>query len=195
MASVSSGSSNSFSPTAPGPRNGAALRLFPSVTPEQYEVLKRMARALHRRCPSWTLTRTALVHEALIKLQAWPNLPPVTDNRFMAVATLAMRQLLVDAVRKKLQVKRGFGLSFVTLTTRVGQASMTPVEYLDLDRALDELEQMNARHAQAFVYTAFFGYTIDETAELLKVTPRTVQRDLRASSAWIASRLSGGKDR
>jgi len=167
---------------------------FVSISPEQYRELKQIAWALHRRLPIRNLTRTALVHDALIKLHAWSKLPPPDDPGFKGRVVQAMRHVLVDAVRKSLCAMHGGGMKHVTLTDRVGKDMMPPVEFLDMNRALDELAEVNARQADAFVYMKFFGYTLEETAALLKVASRTVQRDLRVASAWLASRVGKGKE-
>ena len=151
-----------------------------------------MAHALHWRCPSWTLNPTALTHEALLKLRGWQGLQSAGDTHFKAVVARAMRQLLVDAVRKKFNVKHGFGLKFVPLTERAGKVGMTSVEFLDMNRALDELDGVNPRQAQAVVYSTFFGHTVEEIAALFQVSPRTVQRDLRTANAWLVSRIGSG---
>jgi RNA polymerase sigma factor (TIGR02999 family) len=168
---------------------------IPQVSDEEYKILLRMARALHWRCPSWTVSPTVLVHEILIKLHAWPSLPPPSHPHFLAVAARAMRQVLVDAARKKLEVKNGGGLKFVPLTERASRTALSPVEFLDLNRALDELGEMNSRHALVVEYTSYYGYTVEETASILKVSAKTVQRDLRAANAWLASRVNGGARR
>lgn len=175
-------------------RSGTQLGI-PSMSADEYKTLLRMARALHRRCPSWTTSPTALVHEVLIKIHAWPGLPPAGDPHFMALATRAMRQVLVDAARKRLEVKKGGGIKFVPLTERAQRTTLSPVEFLDLNRALDELVKMNARHALIVEYTIYYGYTLEETAEMLKLSTKTVQRDLRAANAWLASRVNGGAER
>ena len=177
------------------PRNDCGQARFPSISTKEYQSLLRLARALHRRCPSWTLNPTALAHEALIKIHAWSNLPDSNDPYFAAIAARAMRQLLVDAVRKKLHGKHGGGLKFVPLTERAAKSTLTPFEFLDLNRALDELATMNPRHALAVEYTTFFGHTLDETAALLNVTTRTVQRDLRMANAWLATRVRNGAEK
>jgi RNA polymerase sigma factor (TIGR02999 family) len=175
--------------------NDSAQAQFPPVSTQEYQTLLRLARALHWRCPSWTLNPTALAHEALIKVHAWPSLPDPNDPHFRAIAARAMRQILVDAVRKKLHDKHGGGLKFVPLTERSAKTTLSPIEFLDLNRALDELANMNPRHALAIEYTTFFGHTLEETAALLNVTTRTVQRDLRAASAWLASRVRHGTEK
>lgn len=195
MASESSSGSNSEAPNSAGVRKeGSASRQFPSISPEQYDELKRIAWALHRRWPIRNLTRTALVHDALVKLHAWSKLPPPDDPCFNGLVVQAMRHVLVDSLRKSLCVVHGGGMKHETLTDRVGKVMMPPVEFLDVNRALDELFTANARQANAFIYMKFFGCTLEETAAELKVTSRTVQRDLRAASAWIATRVRKGKE-
>jgi len=177
-------------------RAGATMTAhIPPLSSEEYEELLRMARALHWRCPSWTMNPTALLHEAMIKVHAWPKLPSSGDPHFTALAARAMRQLLVDELRKRLQSKRGGGAKFVPLTEEMASASLSPVEFLDLNLALDELADMNPRHAMAIEYTSFFGYTIEETAALLKISTKTVERDLRAANAWLASKVTVGAGR
>ena len=195
MASESSSGSNSNTSDVAGVGNGEfASRQFPSISEEQYVELKRIAWALHRRLRIRNLTRTALVHDALIKLCAWSKLPPSDDPRFKGLVAQAMRHVLVDAVRKSLCAMHGGGIQHVTLTDHVGKVMMPPVEFLDLNRALDELAEVNARQADAFVYMRFFGYTLEETAAQLKVVSRTVQRDMRVADAWVASRVRNGKE-
>lgn len=195
MADGSSSSSNPNLPDSAGvQREEIDSHQFPSITQEQYDELKRIAWVLHRRLPVQNLTRTALVHDALIKLHAWSKLPLPEDPRFKGHVVQAMRHVLVDAVRKSLCAMHGGGIKHVTLTDRVGKVMMPPVEFLDVNRALDELFTVNDRQANAFIYMKFFGYTLEETAAELKVVPRTIQRDLRVASAWIATRVNKGKE-
>lgn len=168
---------------------------IPTVSGDQYKMLLRIARALHRRCPSWTLSPSAVVHEALLKVQAYSDLPPGDDLHFMALMARVMRHVLVDAARKRLGVKNGGRLKMVPLTEGARHTALNPVEFLDLNRALDELEKMNQRHLLAVVYTSWFGYTAEEVAAILKVSAKTVQRDLRAANAWLASRLSAAAEK
>ncbi len=167
---------------------------FVSISQEQYVELKRIAWVLHRRMPVRNLTRTALVHDALIKLHAWSKLPPPEDPRFKGLVAQAMRHVLVDSVRKSLCAMHGGGVKQVTLTERVGKVMMPPIEFLDLNRALDELAEASERQADVIVFMKFFGYTLEETAAQLKVASRTVQRDLRVASAWLASRVRKGRE-
>jgi len=195
MARTSSTNSSPSLPDSAGVRTEeSASHEFPSITQKQYDELKRIAWTLHRRLPVQNLTRTALVHDALIKLHAWSKLPPPDDPRFNGHVVQAMRHALVDGVRKSLCAMHGGGIKHVTLTDPVGKVMMPPVEFLDVNRALDELFTVNERQASVFIYMKFFGYTLEEAASELKVVSRTVQRDLRVASAWIAARVNKGKE-
>jgi RNA polymerase sigma factor (TIGR02999 family) len=195
MARGSSSNSNASLPDSAGVRKEeSATREFPAISQEQYDELKRIAWILHRRLRVRNLTRTALVHDALIKLHTWSKLPPPDDPRFKGFVAQAMRHVLVDAVRRSLCAMHGGGIQHVTLTDRVGKVTMPPVEFLDVNRALDELVEVNARQADAIVYVKFFGYTLEEAAAELNVDSRTVQRHVRAASAWIATKVNKGKE-
>jgi RNA polymerase sigma factor (TIGR02999 family) len=195
MASESLHGSSSNPPDSLGVQQEESVsRQFPSISKKQYDELKRIAWVLHCRLHVRNLTRTALVHDALIKLHAWSKLPPPEDPRFKGLVAQAMRQVLVDAVRKSLCAMHGGGIKHVTFTERLGKVMMPPVEFLDMNRALDELAEVNARQAEAFVYVNFFGYTLEEAAVQLDVVSRTVQRDVRVANAWLASRVRKGKE-
>jgi len=164
---------------------------IPPLSADQRKMLLKIAEAVHKRYPSFTLSPTDVMHEALLKVRAYSSLPPADEPHFMNLMARVMRQVLVDAARKKFgNNKNGKKRQFVPLTDRVLRTSLSPVEFLDLNRALDELEQMEPRHVLAVEYTSWFGYTPEEVAPMLKVSPRTVRRDLRAANAWLASRIN-----
>jgi len=165
---------------------------IPPLSPDQQKMLLNIAEAVHRRYPSWTLSSADVMHEALLKVRAYPHLPPADHPHFMRLMACVMRQVLVDRARKKFgSHKNGAKREFVPLTDRMQQeATLSPVEFLDLSRALDELEQMNPRHALAVEFTSWFGYTAEEVAAKLEVSSRSVRRDLQAAHAWLASRLN-----
>jgi ECF sigma factor len=119
---------------------------IPKISSEEYKTLLRKATALHWRCPSQTISPTALVHELLITVHAWPDLPAPEDPHLTALAARAMRQILVDTARRKLQVKNGGEVKFAPLAEPARKTALSPIEFLDLNRALDELAQMNPRH-------------------------------------------------
>lgn len=154
-----------------------------------YEELRRLAAVVRRGDPSATLTPTALVNEAWLKLAS--SLPVGATSRlhFKRIAARAMRQILVDAARRRDAAKRGLGQALVTFDEALGQAAAGPDEFLALDTALEELARVNPRQA-AMVESRFFGgLDVAETAELLGISEATVLRDWRAAKAWLAHEL------
>ncbi len=161
-----------------------------------YEELRRLAARVRRSDPCLTLTPTALVNEAWLKLSPNPELASISPPHFKRVAARAMRQVLVDAARRRHAGKRGgAGLDLVTLDESVAVSDPGRSEQvLALDAALEELGRMSPRQA-ALVESRFFGgLEVREAAELLGVSEATAQRDWRASRAWLAKELKRGAD-
>jgi RNA polymerase sigma factor (TIGR02999 family) len=155
-----------------------------------YEELRRLASSVRRGDPSATLSPTALVNEAWIKLAKSPDIGATSRLHFKRIAARAMRQLLVEAARRRNAEKRGAGSDVtVTFDRAVQQAPATGKHLLALDAALDELAQMNERQALMVESRFFGGFDIPETAELLNVSEATVLRDWRAAKAWLAHEL------
>jgi len=169
----------------------ATERLLPIV----YERLRAMAGALFRgQSPSHTLQPTALVHEAYLKLVDGPGGEKAAwESRahFMAVASLAMRQILADHARARRARKRGGDLHRVTLDEPSAQGRTSEVDLLDLDDALAELARLNERHARIVEWRFFGGLTTQEIANLLGVSRTTVDNDWRVARAWLSARLGG----
>ncbi|MBS0378342.1 MAG: sigma-70 family RNA polymerase sigma factor [Proteobacteria bacterium] len=156
-----------------------------------YEELRRLAASVRRGDPSATLTPTALVNEAWLKLARAPHLAVSSELHFKRIAARAMRQLLVEAARRRMADKRGGGAEPVTVTfaADVAAAPAGEQDLLHLDAALDALAQLNPRQA-ALVESRFFGgLDIPATAALLQVSEATVLRDWRAARAWLAAEL------
>jgi len=156
-----------------------------------YEELRRLASAVKGRDKSVTLNPTALVHEAWIKLSASPGMKALSELHFKRMAARAMRQVLIEAARKRHALKRGGSDGTVFLTTDFPEAPAVLVgdELIALDDALEDLARMNARQA-AMVESRFFGgLEMTEIAELLGVSEATVLRDWRAARAWLAQAL------
>jgi RNA polymerase sigma factor (TIGR02999 family) len=154
-----------------------------------YEELRRLASAVRRGESSATLSPTVLVHEAWIKLAGSPQVAETSILHFKRIAARAMRQVLVEAARRRKAQKRGGGVALVTfdesLDAPVGEAD----EVLALDAALDRLAQLEPRQA-AMVEARFFGgLEVAEIGELLDVSEATVLRDWRAARAWLALEL------
>jgi RNA polymerase sigma factor (TIGR02999 family) len=159
-----------------------------------YEELRRLAAGVRRDDPCATLSPTALVNEAWLKLAASPPATPVSRLHFKRIAARAMRQILVEAARRRQASKRGGADSFVvTFDDGVSATLAGADELLGLDAALTDLARISPRQA-AMVETRFFGgFDVAETAELLAVSEATVLRDWRAARAWLAHELRGSR--
>jgi len=155
-----------------------------------YEELRRLASSVRRGDPSATLSPTALVNEAWLKLAGSPQVGATSRLHFKRIAARAMRQLLVEAARRRNADKRGSGAKITVLfDEEVQKAPSGSRDVLALNGALDELARMNPRQA-AMVESRFFGgLDIPETASLLNVSEATVLRDWRAAKAWLAHEL------
>ena len=155
-----------------------------------YEELRRLASAIRRGEQSHTLTPTALVNEAWLKLSATPALGRLSQLEFKRVAARAMRQVLIEAARRRRAEKRGGGAGLVTFDESLNPGPTTSDELLDLHDALEALAQVNPRQA-ALVESRFFGgLETAEISELLGISEATVLRDWRAARAWLLLELS-----
>jgi len=164
-----------------------ALDLLFSLT---YEELRRLASTVRRGDPSATLNPTALVNEAWLKLAKSPEVGTTSRLHFKRIAARAMRQVLVEAARRRNAEKRGGGADFtITLDESFQKGPSSEQDLLRLDRALDELGRMNPRQASLVESRFFGGLDILETATLLNVSEATVLRDWRAAKAWLAHEL------
>ncbi|HKU25548.1 MAG TPA: ECF-type sigma factor [Candidatus Sulfotelmatobacter sp.] len=149
-----------------------------------YEELRRLASSVKRGDPSSTLNPTALVNETWLKLMKSPSLGSVSRLHFKRIAARAMRQLLVEAARRRNADKRGDGFQRITLDESQVQASGK--EMIALDEALKELARFQPRQAMVVESRFFGGADIPETAAMLGVSEATILRDWRAAKAWLA---------
>jgi RNA polymerase sigma factor (TIGR02999 family) len=172
---------------AGGSDGRAALDDLFSLT---YEELRRLASAVRSRDSNVTLSPTTLVNEAWLKLAGSPSVANTSPLHFRRIAARAMRQVLVDAARRRGRDKRGGGAVSVTLDDAL-HAVTTSDELLALDAALDDLARLNPRQAEMVEHRYFGGLDVRETAELLGISEATVLRDWRAARAWLAAELSG----
>jgi RNA polymerase sigma factor (TIGR02999 family) len=154
-----------------------------------YEELRRLASSIRRGDPSATLSPTALVNEAWLKLAGSPPLVSVSRVHFKRIAARAMRQVLIEAARRRNAQKRGGGLTPVTFDEALDQPATGADELLALDAALEELARIHPRQALMVESRFFGGLDISETAELLSVSEATILRDWRAAKAWLALEL------
>jgi RNA polymerase sigma factor (TIGR02999 family) len=155
-----------------------------------YDELRRLAHWHRGRArDDETLTTTALVHETLLKLTSGSSADYRERAHFMAVAAVAMRQLLVDHARERQAQKRGGGMPRVDLEADALAAEGDTQALLDLDEALTALAGVDARLANVVELRFFGGLTEDETADALGVTARTVRRDWTKAKALLRARL------
>ncbi|MFL5507158.1 MAG: ECF-type sigma factor [Gemmatimonadales bacterium] len=156
-----------------------------------YEELRRLAASVRRDEPGATLSPTDLVNEAWLKLAGSPHLADTSPLHFRRIAARAMRQVLVEAARRRKATKRGGGVFPVTfdeaLDVPVGGAD----DILSLDEALEALAHISPRQAVLVESRFFGGLGMTEIGELLGVSEATVQRDWRAARAWLARALQG----
>lgn len=157
-----------------------------------YEELRRLASAVKRNDPRATLTPTTLVNEAWVKLAKSPQFVATSKLHFKRIAARAMRQVLIEAARRRQADKRGHDAVFVTFDTAVDVAvsGSTGDDLLALDRALSELGRLNPRQAALVEGRFFGGLDVGELSSLLDVSEATVLRDWRAARAWLATELS-----
>jgi len=164
-----------------------ALDQLFSVT---YEELRRLASSVRRGDPSATLSPTALVNEAWLKLAKSPDVGATSRLHFKRIAARAMRQLLVEAARRRNSGKRGGGAKItVTFDEAFQKKPAGEDELLALNTALEALARMNPRQAVMVESRFFGGLDIPETAALLNVSEATVLRDWRAAKAWLTHEL------
>jgi RNA polymerase sigma-70 factor, ECF subfamily len=163
--------------------NASALR---DVFPVIYDELRGLAhRQLQREPEGQTLSTTALVHEAYIRLIDQTRVQWSGRAHFMAIASTAMRRILIDRARTHRRLKRGGTLRRVPLDS-IELATEDRAEILmALDEALDRLRQLNARQAQVVECRFFGGMTEEETAEALGIGVRTAKRDWAKARSWL----------
>lgn len=155
-----------------------------------YEELRRLAYSVKRRDPSLTLNPTALVNEAWLKLASSPTFSSTSRLHFKRIAARAMRQVLVEAARRRHASKRGGEAVWtVTFDEALHQAAASGDQLLALEDALVELERLEPRQALLVESRFFGGLDVAETAALLDVSEVTVHRDWRAARAWLSHRL------
>jgi RNA polymerase sigma factor (TIGR02999 family) len=174
----------------------AALdRLIPIV----YQELRRVANArLRSESAQHTLQTTALVHEAYLRLVGLDRMALENRTHFFAMAARLMREILVDHARRKHALKRGGGITVLTLDDLEAGASHSEnslVDVLALDEALGGLAALDERLARVVELRYFAGLSIAETSAALGVSSATVERDWTVAKAWLLQQLSSDTPR
>ena len=158
-----------------------------------YPELRRLARSqMRRERQDHTLQATALVHEAYLRLtlereRAWD-----CRAQFLAIAARSMRQVLIDYARTHVRQKRGGGAVLTSLDEACAGAAMKPVEVLELDVCLSRLAKVDARQSQIVEMRFFGGLGVEEVAERLGISPKTVKRDWTVARAWLYREMRRG---
>jgi RNA polymerase sigma factor (TIGR02999 family) len=166
----------------------AERRALDDLFSAAYEELRRLATSVRRDDPAATLSPTALVNEAWLKLADTPAVARTSPLHFKRIAARAMRQVLVEAARRRNAEKRGGGAPVVTFDDAMSGVT-TATDVLGLDAALEALAQVEPRQALMVESRYFGGLDVSETAQLLGVSEATVLRDWRAAKAWLAREL------
>ena len=159
------------------------------LLPLLYDELRRLARSRMRRERHQTLQPTALVHEAYLRLAGDQPAQWVNRGHFFAAAAEAMRRVLIDRARQRGRLKRGGEQESVELAEGLLRDEPRDVELLALDEALGRLERRDPTMAQVVKLRAFAGLGVEEVAEALALSPRTVDRAWQAGRAWLRREL------
>jgi RNA polymerase sigma-70 factor (ECF subfamily) len=161
------------------------------LTPVLYKELHRMAhRYMRQERPGHTLQTTALINESYLRLIGWKNVRWQNRAQFFAVSAQLMRKILVDFARSRNSAKRGSGAHLVSLEEAPGISRDRAVDILVLDEALQTLAVMDSRKSQIVELRFFGGLSLEETADVLKVSARTVRRDWELAKAWLGREMS-----
>jgi RNA polymerase sigma factor (TIGR02999 family) len=169
--------------------NPSALK---QLTPLVYDELLRIARRYMRQRSPQTLQTTALAHEAYLRLVGVQGLRWQDRAHFFAVAAQMMRRILVDAARARAAAKRHGGALRVTFREELAIPAGQDRNLLALDDALSALAKLDARKARVVELRFFGGLRVEETAEVLKISPDSVMRDWRLAKPWLAREVARG---
>jgi RNA polymerase sigma factor (TIGR02999 family) len=164
----------------------ALNRLMPLV----YAELRRLAsRYLRHERPGHTLQTTALVHEAYLKLVDQKNASWENRVQFFAAAAKVMRHILVDYARSRRAFKRGGDYCRLSLDEAVISSKEKDPDLLTLNEALNNLAAIDSQQSRVVELRVFGGLTVEETAEALGVSPRTVKREWSMAKAWLHKQI------
>lgn len=170
-------------------RNGNR-EVLDELLPLVYNELRRLAHSyLKSERQDLTLQTTALVHEAYLKLVDQHSVNFQNRAQFFALSATAMRRILLDNARRHTAEKRGSGEK--VFLADIGEIAFKANEQLiELDLALQELEAFDAKQAKIIELRYFGGLTIEETAEVLKISPATVKREWTIARAWLYQKIT-----
>lgn len=174
-----------LSETSPGGR-----RAFDEIFPLVYQELRQLARRQLAGARRHTLDTTGLVHEAYLKLVDDTKVPLKNQAYFFGAAARAMRQVLVDAARRRVRLKRGGGDVDTTLDEATLAVEEFAVEVVELNDSLEHMAKRFPRQAEIVECRFFGGLTLEETAAALDLSERTVVRDWAMARTWLCRELN-----
>jgi RNA polymerase sigma factor (TIGR02999 family) len=160
--------------------------------PLVYRELRQLAHHyLRKERSDHTLQSTALVHEAYMRLAG--QSPPQWQNRahFFGIAAHLMRQILVEHARGRATAKRGGGATMLALDESLSSAAQNDIDIIVLDKALQQLTEMDAQQGRIVELRFFAGLTIEDTSEVLGISPATVKREWVTARAWLFRAMTG----
>jgi len=170
----------------------AVDKLIPLV----YDELRRLARYYMRRERAGaTLQTTALVNEAYMRLVDQKNVQWQNRAHFFAISAQLMRRILIDRARKRYNSKRGGDVRKVSLDQAAIVSTGRSSDLVALDEALTDLEAIDQRKSKVVELRFFGGLNIEETAEVMSISPATVQREWSMAKAWLYREISQNTDR
>jgi RNA polymerase sigma factor (TIGR02999 family) len=155
------------------------------------DLRKKAAAFLRRERPGHTLQPTALVHETYLRLVDQKRVVWQSRAHFLGVAAEMMRRILVDHARNRKARKRGGSRTRVTLDEALASSGPRALDLIALDDALNELAALDPRQSRVVELRAFGGLSVEETAEVMEISPATVKRYWAFSRAWLARRMAG----
>jgi len=156
------------------------------LVPLVYDELRRLAtRRLRHERPNHTLQATALVHEAYLKLASQRDAKWQNRTQFFAVASQIMRRILVDYARNQRRIRRGGKQQRVSLDENMLVSADRAEELLAVHESLSKLEQIDPRQGRIVELRYFGGLSVEEIAEIVAVSTKTVIRDLKVAKAWL----------
>jgi RNA polymerase sigma-70 factor (ECF subfamily) len=172
---------------------GGHQEAMEQLLPLVYDELRRIAGGYFRReRTDHTLQPTALVHEAYMKLVDQRSVQWENRGHFLGVAATLMRRILLDYARTHRAEKRGGGVQKVELDEGMAVTELRAVEMIDLDRALTELASMDPDQGRIVELRFFGGLSVEETAEVMKISPATVKRYWASAKAWLYREIEKG---
>jgi len=169
----------------------ALAKLIPLVDHE----LRKIAHAyMSKERAGHTLQTTALVHEALIRFIEADKINWQSRSHFYSIVARRMRQILIEHAREQLTAKRGNRAEHIDITDAASLSSEESKELLIIDEALTKLSKIDDRKAKIVEYRYFGGFTLEEVAALLEISPSTVEREWRLARSWLKREVTIGNN-